>query len=100
MLEEYDVTHQYITPHDWQNAERVGGAVNVSGIVRDFADVVSRLGQEARERGNGTDWVNRHPIVVLYTDALLSLSGAGYRSVDAYRFVLDRLRELGLAPTQ
>lgn len=58
-----------------QTALDAHGAVNLSGVVLDFARVVRALWGEANLRGRGTEWVNTHPIVVLFVSKLASLSG-------------------------
>ena len=63
-----------LTRRDWQNAIDVQDACNLSGVVHTFSDVISRIWWEANKRGEGTNWVNTHPIVVLYVSKLATLS--------------------------
>lgn len=54
----------------------VQDAVNTGAIVSSFHRAFSTLWQEARRLGEGTLWVNRHPIVALYLHKLVSLAGS------------------------
>lgn len=58
----------------WQDALAVQDACNLSGVVKDFARVVGLIWEEARSLGKGTDYVNQHPVCVLYIDKLASLA--------------------------
>lgn len=66
----------------------VQDACNLSGVVHSFDRDVSALWKLAHENGQGTDWVNQHPIVVLYLDKLCDMAGI-VREVpmDTYTFV-------------
>lgn len=59
-----------------QRALQVQNACNLSGIVRTFADITPILWSEARSLGHGTDWVNRHPISVMFSRKIASLTGS------------------------
>ncbi len=65
-----------LTPQDYRDALEVQNACNLSGIVRSFSRATEKLWAEARARGEGTEFVNRHPISVLYAAKLANLSGA------------------------
>jgi len=76
-----------ITKHDYQGAMDSQSACNASGLIHSLADVTERIWKEARIKGEGTDFVNTHPIVVLYVTQLAHLSGARGRldpARDAY----------------
>lgn len=65
-----------LTAHDYQRALDVQDACNLSGVVRSFSQVMDKVWGEARATGNAsTDWVNRHPIAVLYASKVQSLTG-------------------------
>lgn len=51
------------------------GACNLGGLVHGFARVITTLQAEARERGHGTDWLNRHPACVLFAEQIYHLTG-------------------------
>ena len=51
----------------------VQNACNLSGVVRSFAEVTHVLWLEASKLEKGTDWVNQHPISVLFADKIASL---------------------------
>lgn len=57
------------------HAITVQDACNLSDVVKSFALAMDVLWAEARERGEGTAWINRHPIVTLFIDKLASLNG-------------------------
>lgn len=62
-----------LTSKDYRDAIEVQGAVNLSGIAHSLSRVVTRIWEEPDCAG--TDWVNTHPIVVLYVEQLVYLSG-------------------------
>lgn len=98
MSHNYDIEYRHVTPWDWQQADRAGSAVNLSGIVHSFDDVIGRIREDAREIGEGTDWVNRHPICVLYAEALHTLTGCGTQAMDAQAAVSHQLEALQREP--
>jgi hypothetical protein len=57
-----------------QQALDVQDACNLSGVVHAFSRAMSVLWEEAHRTGQGTDWVNKHPIVTLFIDKLASLN--------------------------
>ena len=65
---------KYITRKDYQNAVTVQNACNLSGVVSSFNEVFERIWKEARALGLGTEYVNTHPICVLYADKIQSLT--------------------------
>lgn len=53
----------------------VQDACNLSGVLQSFRGIVMDvLWPAAREQGKGTDWVNQHPICVLFIDKLSALA--------------------------
>lgn len=50
-------------------------ACNSSGLIKHLAGALDHIWEEARAKGQGTDYVNKHPIVVLYLEQLCHLSG-------------------------
>jgi hypothetical protein len=57
-----------------QEALSVQDACNLSGVVHAMSRVMSDLWDHARQAGQGTDWVNRHPITQVFIDKLVQLS--------------------------
>lgn len=55
----------------------VQSASNLSGVVKSFALVMEVLWAEARKEGHGTEWVNTHPIAVLFATQINHLTRAG-----------------------
>lgn len=54
----------------------VQNASNLSGVVQAFANtIMPALWEASNEGGHGTDWVNRHPIAVLFADKIAHLTG-------------------------
>jgi len=50
-------------------------ACNSSGLIKDMAVDIDEIWAEARELGKGTDYVNSHPLTVIFADKLLQLAG-------------------------
>ena len=49
-------------------------ACNAGAILADFSQfVVPEIWQEAREKNQGTDYVNSHPLMVILADKLMQL---------------------------
>lgn len=68
-----------------QNALDVQCACNLSGVVHSFSNDVTKLWDICRAvTGQGTDWVNTHPVCVLYADKIVSLSSGGVTTGDNY----------------
>lgn len=65
-----------IEKQDWERALQVQDACNLSGVVHSLSALVSRLHRDPES--TGTDWVNHHPLVILYLDKLNSLAGIQY----------------------
>lgn len=49
-------------------------ACNLSGVVFSFADAMQAVCDEKNRLGEGTDWVNSHPVSVLFASKLASLT--------------------------
>lgn len=75
------MSEERLTPKDYQDAIFAQDACNLSGLVHSFSKVVTKIWAEARALGKGTDWVNRHPISVLYASKLGSLANSETNSV-------------------
>jgi hypothetical protein len=59
-----------------QTALDVQDACNLSGVLASFHEIVSNvIWPEARRLGQGTDFVNRHPICTLFLVKLTDLNG-------------------------
>lgn len=67
-----------IEEKDYQNALNAQSACNLSGVVRSFSEILTRLWEEANENGKGTVWVNRHPICVLFAEQIKHLAKGDY----------------------
>ena len=55
-------------------AMNVQDACNLSGIVHSFSEFMTFLRQENPDKG--TDWLNSHPVAVLFADKIKSLTTA------------------------
>jgi hypothetical protein len=59
-------------------------ASNLGALVHGFSRVITQLQAQARVQGKGTDWINGHPVCVLFADQLRALSGYGPTYVEAF----------------
>ena len=73
MAEEY----ANIDPEIARQALLTQGACNAGGLIHSLHRAVERLQEQMHAEGHGTDWLNRHPVLVLYLTQLADLSGAG-----------------------
>ena len=70
-------------------------AVNLSGLVHTFDQICSEaLWPAAREIGEGTQWVNKHPIVMLILDKLCSLNGVYAVPTDEWQAAYSAVKNL------
>jgi hypothetical protein len=63
---------------DYEDALMVQSACNLSGVVHSFSEILSRLVKEAQEQGAGTEWINTHPICVLFAEQIKHLTDGNY----------------------
>lgn len=71
-----------LTKDDYQKALDAQPASNLSGIVHSFHQIVLRVWEEAEKRDKGTNWVNAHPICILFVEQIMHLSCG--RNMGAY----------------
>lgn len=64
-----------LAPKDYADAIAAQSACNLSGLAHSLSSIVSRIWKEPD--CNGTEYVNTHPIVVLYAAQIAFLSGLG-----------------------
>jgi hypothetical protein len=62
----------------YDNALLAQSACNLSGIVKSLADDIDEIWKEARAKGEGTDYVNQHPVVRLYIEQMVHLNKSGF----------------------
>jgi hypothetical protein len=68
----------------YANALLSQNACNLSGILKSLARDIDDIWQEARDLGQGTDYVNQHPVIRLYLEQLVHLNKANMDSFDQY----------------
>ena len=84
-----------LTPKDWQWAYYAQDACNLSGVAHQLSRVLPRVWAEARAAEQGTDYVNRHPLVILYVAKMADLAGLAIdsgQSMTTYSDALDTAR--------
>jgi hypothetical protein len=60
-----------------EEAMAVQNACNLSGVVHSFSRVMTELREILRSHGKeSTDYLNRHPIAVLYSNKIGSMTGS------------------------
>lgn len=75
-IEDYRATDLALTPKDYQDALFVQSACNLSGVAKAFAAITTQLWAEANAQGGkGTEWVNQHPISILFCHQMVFLTG-------------------------
>lgn len=65
----------------YQDALDAQRACNLVGLVNGFARALKTISDEARTAGHGTDWINQHPVAILFAEQVYFLTGSslGYR---------------------
>ena len=82
----------------YAEALAVQDACNLSGVVHSFARVFEII--RAEPGNHGTDYVNKHPVCVLFADKIAHLTGTQYLGLTgdnpidaAYRVCHDKTKE-------
>jgi len=67
-------------------------ACNASGLVHSMSEkIMPSLWAEARDgTGRGTDWVNCHPVMILFLNKLSDLAGVFPDASDKFRWAWER----------
>jgi hypothetical protein len=73
-----------LTSRDYADALAVQSACNASGIIHSLGRVIDKVWNEARIENQGTDFVNRHPIVQLFVHQLAWLTCGYGMPTDAF----------------
>jgi hypothetical protein len=72
----------------------IQNAANLSGVAHTFAEVLSRaIWPEAHRIGEGTFWVNSHPIATLFISKMSDLNGA-YCSSSGFKEAYEKVERL------
>lgn len=74
-----------LSPMDYQRALDIQDACNMSGVIESLHAVLSSIRDEAHVKGYGTQWINEHPIIVMYASKIHSLSRADEYFSESYR---------------
>lgn len=87
-----------LTAYDFQRAIEVQDSNSLYWVGLAFSAVLPRILAEARNKKKGTEWViNTHPISVLYTNKMVSLTGecvsGGVIFDEAYRTCIVRSKK-------
>jgi hypothetical protein len=76
------------TAKQWADlAISVQDAVNLSGVVYSFSQLLSELRQQAPDKG--TDWYNQHPLSVMFADKVAHLTGVQSLGSTTFRVSYD-----------
>ena len=84
-----------LTKRDYEDAINVQDACNLSGVVQSWAKKMNRIWDEANRLKLGTEFVNEHPINVMFASKVASLTGAGdsFQFSTAYEECQKRIKE-------
>lgn len=85
--------HKEMIEKHSQTAIDIQSASNLAGVVHTFVNVLTDLWEISRELNEGTDWVNHHPISVLFASKISSLTNVDTAFSDAYSQIHDWLKE-------
>ncbi len=87
------MNNEGLTPKDYKDAIMVQDACNLSGVVKTFARIMDKIWVEARKEKQGTEWVNKHPISILYAEKILHLTTGthdAWKVIDAWKICEER----------
>ena len=76
--------YEYLSLKHAKAAMHSQSACNASALILSLADQMDAIWTEARDLGKGTEYVNGHPLVVMFTTQLAHLAGLGTVDADAY----------------
>lgn len=82
-----------------QAAMRSQNACNASALVHSLSKHMDEIWEEARAKGEGTEYVNTHPLVVFFVTQLSHLSGCGIVDGTTYAKA-DKAIQEALSATQ
>jgi len=63
-----------LTAKDYETAIVVQDACNLSGVVHAWSEIIPRIWEDVWAAGEGTDAFNRHPINVMFSSKVESLT--------------------------
>lgn len=80
-----------LTARDWSNAMDAQSACNLGGVSRSLAEVIPKIRATLEAEGTpvNTTSVNQHPIVRLYAEQIIYLSGGGVGDSESYSKAYD-----------
>ncbi len=64
------------------------GACNLQGLINSLPTIIDEIRKEPGY--NGTEYINRHPVMVLFAEQIYHLTGCGENWTEAYNKCLDR----------
>lgn len=76
-MKAYEGPDVVLTAQHYTDAIMVQNASNLSGVINTFNRVLAEIWKEPGPRNQGTDWVNQHPICMLYATQICHLTGMG-----------------------
>jgi len=77
-----------------KGALQAQNACNLSGVVHSMSQTMTELWAHAHEQGEGTDWVNTHPISILYATQIAWLSAGAMANCDVYYKAHNACKEM------
>lgn len=77
------------TNKDYKDAMNSQGASNLGALLYALPKIVDRIWEDAKANGKGTDYVNQHPILVMFAAQIDHLTGYRQNYSDAYHIVQD-----------
>ena len=69
----------------YRDAVLVQSACNLQAVIAGWHRAITRLQREAREKGLGMEWVNSHPVNVLFAEQVYHLTGYSSRYAEALK---------------
>jgi hypothetical protein len=74
-----------------REALAVQGACNLSGVVHSFSQAMTELREIARAEGwESTEKLNTHPVAIMYSSKIASLTNSDDKFREAYSWVCDQ----------
>lgn len=80
-----------------QGALTAQNACNLSGVVHSFSQTLTELWAHAHANGEGTDWVNTHPVSILYSAQIAYLSSGSLTDSESYSRAHNACSEMVMA---
>ena len=77
----------------YREAQQIQNACNLSGLIISWARAMETIRVEAQAANKGTEWINTHPVNVLFAEQAYHLTGNGALYSESYKETFTRMNK-------